>query len=121
MNEKLYQQTVTQMATEFPLSITILCYVAVAVLLIILIMLFRISSQVGEFSNNFKKSTRPSSSPSASSDTPPETEAPAIEVGPGTPFEEFLNEDLARRELPKKEQFKAYRKWRADKGLNWSA
>lgn len=34
-------------------------------------------------------------------------------------FERFLDEDPARRELPKSEQFAAYRKWRKDSGLNW--
>lgn len=36
-------------------------------------------------------------------------------------FEAFLEEDPARRELPKKEQFAAFRHWRAAKGLNWRA
>lgn len=34
-------------------------------------------------------------------------------------FAEFLAEDPARRELPKKEQFAAFRRWREEKGLNW--
>jgi len=34
-------------------------------------------------------------------------------------FEAFLAEDAARRELPKKEQFAAFRRWRAEKGMNW--
>ncbi len=36
-------------------------------------------------------------------------------------FAAFLEEDPARRELPKREQFAAFRKWREDKGLNWKA
>lgn len=36
-------------------------------------------------------------------------------------FECFLNEDPNRRLLPKKEQAAAYRNWRKEKGLNWSA
>ena len=36
-------------------------------------------------------------------------------------FEEFLNEDPSRRDLPKKEQFAGFRKWRDEKGLNWSS
>ncbi len=36
-------------------------------------------------------------------------------------FREFLSEDPARRQLPKREQFEAYRQWRKEKGLNWSA
>ncbi|MEI6605296.1 MAG: hypothetical protein WCP35_08300 [Verrucomicrobiota bacterium] len=35
-------------------------------------------------------------------------------------FETFLGEDPARLLLPKSEQFKGYRRWRQDKGLNWS-
>jgi len=35
-------------------------------------------------------------------------------------FEAFLTEDPARQMLPKGEQFKAYRRWRQEKGLNWS-
>ncbi|MEI7910952.1 MAG: hypothetical protein WCK77_15055 [Verrucomicrobiota bacterium] len=35
-------------------------------------------------------------------------------------FETFLAEDPARRQLSKQEQFGAYRRWRQDKGLNWS-
>lgn len=34
-------------------------------------------------------------------------------------FAEFLEEDPARRELPKKEQFAEFRRWRDKKGLNW--
>ena len=36
-------------------------------------------------------------------------------------FQEFLDEDPSRAELPKKEQFAAFRKWRREKGLNWSS
>lgn len=36
-------------------------------------------------------------------------------------FEVFLEEDPARRELPKKEQFAAFRRWREEHGLNWRA
>lgn len=34
-------------------------------------------------------------------------------------FQEFMLEDPARADLPKKEQFAAFRKWRSEKGLNW--
>jgi hypothetical protein len=36
-------------------------------------------------------------------------------------FEAFLAEDPARRQLPKKEQFAAFRRWREEKGMNWKA
>lgn len=44
----------------------------------------------------------------------------SAETAAGGAFETFLNEDPARRLLPKAEQFAAYRKWRQEKGLNWS-
>ena len=31
----------------------------------------------------------------------------------------FLSEDSQRRQLPKREQFAAFRAWRKEKGLNW--
>jgi len=34
-------------------------------------------------------------------------------------FAAYLEEDPARRELPKKEQFAGFRRWREAKGLNW--
>lgn len=36
-------------------------------------------------------------------------------------FAEFLAENPARRELPKKEQFASFRRWREEKGLNWKS
>lgn len=35
-------------------------------------------------------------------------------------FLEFLSEDAGRRQLPKREQFAAYRTWRKERGLNWT-
>lgn len=34
-------------------------------------------------------------------------------------FEKWLDEEPGRRELPKKEQFAGFRKWRAEQGMNW--
>ncbi len=34
-------------------------------------------------------------------------------------FEKWLSEDPERRDLPKKEQFAGFRKWRAEQGMNW--
>lgn len=34
-------------------------------------------------------------------------------------FQEFLEEDPSRKELPKREQFAEFRKWRSATGLNW--
>lgn len=34
-------------------------------------------------------------------------------------FALFLAEDPTREQLPKKEQFAAFRRWREEKGMNW--
>lgn len=36
-------------------------------------------------------------------------------------FGEFLAEDPSRRDLSKKEQSAAFRRWRAEKGMNWQS
>jgi hypothetical protein len=46
--------------------------------------------------------------------------AAPVEYPAGGAFEAFLDEDPARRELPKGEQFAAYRRWRHERGMNWS-
>ncbi len=43
-----------------------------------------------------------------------------VETSPGGAFEMFLDEDPRRLKMPKSEQFKTYRKWRQEKGMNWS-
>jgi hypothetical protein len=43
-----------------------------------------------------------------------------VETSPGGAFEMFLDEDPSRLKMPKSEQFKTYRKWRQEKGMNWS-
>ena len=109
-----------QITPEFPLAITILCYTAVALLLLILLVLFQISGKISIASQRLTRQPTRSSRSAPAEDLVEEADSPNIEVGPGTPFEEFLNEDPEHRTLPKKDQFKAYRKWRAEKGLNWS-
>ena len=48
--------------------------------------------------------------------------APSMaETSAGGAFEAFLREDPVRRGLTKGEQFAAYRQWRQEKGMNWSA
>ena len=49
-----------------------------------------------------------------------ENEPSHAETSAGGAFEAFLGEDAARRAMPKAEQFSAYRKWRQEKGMNWS-
>lgn len=56
-----------------------------------------------------------------SSQPGPAESAPShAETSAGGAFETFLKEDPARRALTKAEQFAEYRKWRQDKGLNWT-
>lgn len=100
---------------QLPLYITILCYTAGAALILILFLLLRINSRLSSISRKIFKESR-SSKLAKVEDTPPE-----IEVSSGTRFEEFLNENPNSRALSKKEQFKAYRIWRSEKGLNWNA
>lgn len=96
------------------MSIIVLAYLATAFLLIIMILLFRINGRIAALSAKLSRSGR--SAKLEDSDAAPNV----AEAASGTHFEEFLNEDPARRTLVKKEQFKAYRKWRAEKGLNWA-
>ncbi len=49
-----------------------------------------------------------------------ESHQPVQEVGSGSAFDEFLNEDPKRQTLTKSEQFAEFRKWRKEKGMNWS-
>jgi hypothetical protein len=100
---------------QFPLSITILCYVGVIALVAIFLLLLRINGRLTALSYRLSKNGR------SSKLEEPDTESQDVETHSGTRFDEFLNEDTQRRALSKKEQFKAYRKWRTEKGLNWSA
>lgn len=99
---------------QLPFTITVLCYIGVIALIAILILLFRINGRLAALSYKLSKSSR------SSKLAEPDAETQDVEVPSGTHFEEFLNEDPQRRTLAKKEQFKAYRKWRTEKGLNWS-
>ena len=100
---------------EFPLPITILAYTATAFLLIIIALLSRLGGKIDALNERLNRTSRSAKLEDTSA-------APnVVEVGSGSIFEQFLNEDTERRSLTKKEQFKAYRKWRTEKGLNWSA
>lgn len=105
-------------AQPFPLAITILAYLATGTLILILILLINIHSRLSILTAKLStKNTHPTPQPPPSQDPEPSDFSPPE---PGTPFDEFLKEDPERRSMPKKEQFKAYRKWRAENGLNWS-
>lgn len=51
----------------------------------------------------------------------PELHKDGREDGSGGAFEAFLSEDPNRLALSKSEQFAEFRKWRKEKGMNWSA
>lgn len=95
-------------STSYFISIDIVGYACLALLIAIFFLVLRINAKI----------SNPSNRPVQKSNNPEEPE-PDIQVAPGTPFEEFLNEDPTRRSLSKKEQFAAYRDWRSQKGLNW--
>lgn len=97
-----------------PLSNLILALAICGVLLLlVLLILWRVSARLGRIEAMLLSQSKSRSDSAA--------EAPsAAETSPGGAFQSFLGEDPARRELPKSEQFTAYRRWRQDKGMNWS-
>lgn len=95
--------------TESPLLLNLLI-TALGLLVILILVSWNISRRLARLERRLAPSQ-------ASSDpTPPS----AAETSAGGAFEAFLSEDPARRNLPKGEQFATYRKWRQEKGLNWS-
>ncbi|MES2661534.1 MAG: hypothetical protein V4689_23145 [Verrucomicrobiota bacterium] len=90
-------------------SVIILLAACVAMLVLALLLIFRISSRVHRIESLLNQNI------SRSDETPSVAETSA-----GGAFEMFLNEDPSRRSLTKGEQFSAYRQWRQEKGMNWS-
>ena len=87
---------VTEPIVHFPTAITILAYVATAVLvLILLLVLLRLSGQINALSVRLTKSTR------SARLAEPEDKPNLAEAEPGSPFDEFLTEDPQRRSLSK--------------------
>jgi len=99
---------------SFPLHITLLCYIAAGALVVIMFLLILINSKFSELSAKLSRSSR------AAKIEDQDASPNLVEAPSGTHFEEFLNEEPERRKLAKKEQFKAYRAWRSEKGLNWT-
>ena len=92
----------------------ILNYLSLAFLIAIFLLALRINSKLSGGSNKITNHGR--QNPVVGNSEKSESH---VEATHGTPFEEFLNEDPARRTMSKKEQFAAYRDWRTQKGLNW--
>ena len=96
---------------DIPMFQTLLSLSA-GMLALLLLLVWRISRRLARIEHRFNES------PSAAN---PDAQTPtAAETATGGAFETFLNENPSRRDLPKAEQFAAYRKWRQEKGLNWS-
>jgi hypothetical protein len=96
---------------EDPLLIPYLLIALVVMQLIVLAMLLRLSGRVSRLS----RQVHPSAAPPAR-DRGGRKEAGADQK---QWFAQFLAEDPARKDLPKKEQFAAFRRWREEKGMNW--
>jgi flagellar biosynthesis/type III secretory pathway M-ring protein FliF/YscJ len=93
-------------------AILILLYVVLGLLVILLGFAFGIRRRLARIERRLL---------AAASHSETSASAPSVaETSPGGAFESFLAEDPARRDLPKKEQFAEYRKWRQEKGMNWS-
>jgi len=93
-------------------ALQILLYISVGLLAAIALLCWRISRRLARLERRLGTGAAHADADAA---------APtAAETSAGGAFETFLSEDPARRALPKGEQFAAYRKWRQEKGLNWS-
>jgi hypothetical protein len=81
-------------------------------LLLLLVLVIGISRKVSRIA--IQLSTLDALQASAPQENSPGSQQPTL-------FDDFLAEDPSRSKLTKNEQFAAYRKWRQEKGLNWSA
>lgn len=93
-------------------TILIPLYVALGLLVILLALAFGIHHRLTRIEKRL-------SGVAERRDETESTPSPA-ETSAGGAFEMFLEEEPERRKLPKREQFANYRKWRQEKGLNWS-
>ncbi len=81
-------------------------------LLLLLVLIIGISRKVSRIA--IQLSSIEALQPAHTQENSPDSQHPTL-------FESFLSEDPSRSKLTKNEQFAAYRKWRQEKGLNWSA
>lgn len=100
-------------------NLGIILGVVLAFFCVIIFLLVRISGRLKRIERALKLSAPPSIHPEIQP-APLVESASTNEASSASAFEEFLNEDPSRRELSKAEQFSAFRKWRGEKGLNWS-
>lgn len=93
-------------------TVLILLYSAVGLLVVLLGMAFVILRRLARIQRRMMGSLEGGDGPDSAT--------AGIETSAGGAFEMFLSEDPSRRSLAKGEQFAEYRKWRQEKGLNWS-
>lgn len=99
--------------SEFETStVVILLWSCAGLLVLVLLLIFQISGRLSRIERHVAEDH---SHPEIAEQAPS-----AAETSPGGAFETFLNEEPGRRELTKGEQFKAYRRWRQENGMNWS-
>jgi len=98
--------------TETPVIVVILLSCCAALLLVVLMSIFQIFKKLGRIENQLSRS---GGFPDLLEQAPA-----VVETSNGGLFEAFLSEDPSRRGLTKGEQSAAYRKWRQQKGMNWS-
>lgn len=97
---------------SYVLPLTVLLVCCLVLLVFLLFMSFRILSRLGWIERRLEQQK---------ADVQVAETGPTVaESSPGGAFEAFLDEDPARRELTKSEQFTAFRQWRHAKGMNWS-
>ena len=98
---------------ENPLLIPSLLGALIVLQLVVLVVLLRLSGRVTRLSRR----------------TAPQAAVAGKELGERKEstteqkksFALFLAEDPARKDLPKKDQFAAFRRWREEKGMNWKS
>jgi hypothetical protein len=98
---------------ENPLLIPGLLGALVVLQLLVLAMLLRLSGRVTRLSRRVAPQVPP-----AGKELGERMESNADQK---KSFAFFLAEDPSRKELPKKEQFAAFRRWRDEKGMNWKS
>lgn len=96
-------------------SLITLLWTCIGLSSLLLVLVFWLSARLGRLEKLLGGKAAQAEKPEETGDS-----ESSVETSPGGAFETFLNEDPTRRELPKKEQFAAYREWRHQKGMNWS-
>ncbi len=100
---------------ELPSSLWIVLGVIAGLQVMLLFQIARLSGRVGRLD------TAKSSPPPTNPQDTELAEQKSRSAEQKQWFAVFLEEDPSRRELPKKEQFEAFRRWRSERGLNWRA